>query len=314
MRGAACGGLPLGVGLFVAAMALTSLASAEPPNPAVTADALFREGRAAASRGDVAAAAKLFAESERLSPAPGTRLNLALAEERLGKLLPAWEHARSALDKLEPADERHRIAAELFARLDARVPRIKLVGELPPSARIELDGLALDGASLRVALPVAVGEHRVRVSKDGHADAQFRRTVAEGERADVLVAVGAPLPLAAKGAGTAPPVAPSRSAWPRTAAWIGVAVGGAALAASAVTGALALSRKGDVAAGCDDTGCDAAGLDAARSGKTLALTSTVAGITGAAFVAAGVTSLLVVPSPGAPSRGESFVGLRIPLR
>src|SRR4051812_45377646 len=65
---------------------------------APAADTLFRQGREAFDKGDYQRARDAFAESQRLEAAPGTLLNLALAEEKLGTLSSAWEHAKEVLD------------------------------------------------------------------------------------------------------------------------------------------------------------------------------------------------------------------------
>jgi hypothetical protein len=60
--------------------------SADRANDSATAEALFAAGREAIRRGDYQAACPMFAESNRLDPAVGTVLNLAICEEHLGQL------------------------------------------------------------------------------------------------------------------------------------------------------------------------------------------------------------------------------------
>ena len=308
--------------LFTGAMSLPAHAAPSGANVSVAADALFREGRSAAARGDLVLAAKLFADSERLSPAPGTRLNLALTEETLGRLLSAWEHARSALDQLEPSDARKPIAQALFDRLDPRLPRLELTGTLPSEARIDLDGIALGASSLDVALPVDVGMHRVSITAPDRDPRIFTRNLAEGERARLVLALG---PMRASsstttthgksadrgargadlGSGAASP-----PRWPRTLGWIALGVGGGALVASGVTGLLAIQKKHDVDTACDASGCDQSGVDASSAGRSLALASTLLGIGGAVVATGGVTLLLVAPKspPRASSANAAYVG------
>jgi hypothetical protein len=64
---------------------VTRAASAD----SAAAEALFREGRDAAKHGDLETACADFAESQRLDPAPGTLLNLAECEEKLGRVASA---------------------------------------------------------------------------------------------------------------------------------------------------------------------------------------------------------------------------------
>src|SRR5262245_59061569 len=89
---------------FVAAAFVCALpASARAEN--VSAEALFRAGRAATARGDHAAACTHYRESYRLEQAPGTLLNLALCEETLGKLASAWQHYQDAVFDLSAEDQ-----------------------------------------------------------------------------------------------------------------------------------------------------------------------------------------------------------------
>src|SRR5512142_799528 len=93
---------------------------AQPRDPAA-ADRLFKEGREAFDKGDYATACPKFAESQKADPAPGTILNLALCEERQGKVANARGHVVELLAQLDVKDDRVPIAKELFNKLDARV-------------------------------------------------------------------------------------------------------------------------------------------------------------------------------------------------
>jgi hypothetical protein len=153
-------------------------------NDAATADALFREGREAMKRGDHELAAKRFAESDRLQPAPGTKLNLAAAESKTTHLASAWEHARAARDDLAKNDERYSLATSLFEELDRRVPRltIRAMQPLSSDARVRIDGSELREGVLDVALPQDPGKHQVVVSSPTTEDAAFEITLTEGAK------------------------------------------------------------------------------------------------------------------------------------
>lgn len=293
------------MGPFVGAMvvAVSLGAGTAKADDAATADALFREGRAALARGDYEEATRRFAESERLQPAPGTRLNLATAESHTGHLASAWEHARASRDELGLGDERRAVAQKLFDDLDARVPRLTLrsVGPLVPGERIFLDGTELREGSLGVALPQDPGSHRVLITAPGYLDLALVVTLREGERESLEIRLGQRQPVAsppAPGAGT-PPAARTPTS-PRSAPLrgIGIAttvVGGATLVASGVFGALAIGQNGVVSNHCDATGCDERGLDASRTGHAFALGSTVTAISGLVLVAGGVVLWLLAP-------------------
>ncbi len=260
---------------------------------AATADALFREGRMALARGDYEEATRRFAESERLQPAPGTRLNLATAESHTGHLASAWEHARASRDELGLADDRRAVAQKLFDDLDARVPRLTLrsVGKLAAGARMFLDGTELREGSLGVALPQDPGSHRVLITAPGYLDLPLVVTLREGDRESLEIRLGE---RQFGSPATAPAPAPSRSPL-RSVGGITTAVGGVSLVAAGVLGALAIGQNSVVSNHCDAAGCDDRGLEASRTGHTLALGSTVTALSGLVLVAGGVVLWLLAP-------------------
>lgn len=87
------------------------------------ADRLFEEGRALAAAGDHGAACGKFAESYRLDPTAGTKLNLGDCTEHLGRLREALALFEEAAALFESQGETKRAA---FARERARA----LVGRL----------------------------------------------------------------------------------------------------------------------------------------------------------------------------------------
>ena len=251
-----------------------------------TADALFREGRAALARGDFAQAVAKLAESQRLEPATGTLINLAGAEEKLGKLSAAWEHARTALDQLPPGDNRRPPAQELFERLDGEIPRLTLVASspLPPNAQVERDGLALGPASLGTALPADPGRHRIVVRVPGRADATYDVDLAMSASRTIALDVG-PRALARE----------PRSTTTNTVGWIAIGAGVVGLGVGVVAGALALDRKHTVSTDCSGGFCGQDGLDAQKDGRTYATVSTVSFIAGLVLVAGGTVLVLLRP-------------------
>src|ERR1041384_7022387 len=82
------GSIQLWATVLAAVVACPKAARAEPDSVAA-AETLFREGREAVKRADYAVACPKFQESQRLDPAIGTLLNLALCEESWGGLADA---------------------------------------------------------------------------------------------------------------------------------------------------------------------------------------------------------------------------------
>src|ERR1051325_10993105 len=77
--------------LFLAAeVALTSRPSLAQSADAVTAEALFQQGRDLLRSGQAALACPKLAESYRLDPATGTLMALAMCHEAENKLASAW--------------------------------------------------------------------------------------------------------------------------------------------------------------------------------------------------------------------------------
>lgn len=283
--------VPLVLALALVADAGRALAAGRDP---ASAEALFRDGRAAFDRGDYAAAKARFAESQRLDPAPGTLLNLALAEEKLGELARAWQHVREALAEL-PADDRRPLAEKLLADLERRVPRlaVALAEGVPPGTRVRRDDVELQAGSMGVALPVDPGTHVVVVTAEGREEMRYVTTAHEGETERLVVGPG---PRAVAGDEPRAPASGTR--------WLGwglVAGGGAALAIGGVGGLLAMSKKSEVDRHCDaERVCDDQAFSAADRGKTYATIGTVGFVAGAALAGAGVVVLLT-SKPGGPS-------------
>jgi hypothetical protein len=113
-------------------------AAALAPSPSDTSDDLFRRGRAAAQTGDCRTALPLFEQSQRLEPAVGTLLNLAVCEEKLGLLAAARAHLSQALALAPTGDVRRALIQERMAKLDVDIGRAgdarPVAASAPPTA------------------------------------------------------------------------------------------------------------------------------------------------------------------------------------
>jgi hypothetical protein len=103
--------------LGFAAFAWCGIAAAQTES-ASTAETLFREGREAVKRGDYAVACPKFEESQRLDPANGTLLNLALCEEGWGHVDDARRHLKEVLAAPDLDEQRRTIATEHATALE----------------------------------------------------------------------------------------------------------------------------------------------------------------------------------------------------
>jgi hypothetical protein len=154
----------------------------------VLATDLFQRGRAALVAGDYATACPLLEESQRLDPAGGTLLNLALCHEQIGRIATAWSEFLEGLSvaRREHREDRVRYAREHITALEARLSRlvVKMEQTELPGMIVERDGTALGRYAWGVATPVDPGEHTVRVRAPGYRE--FVHTVTVSDNADLV--------------------------------------------------------------------------------------------------------------------------------
>lgn len=290
------------------APAVTASAQSDP----AAAEALFREGRALSDAGDIAGACAKFRESARLDPALGTTFNIADCEERLGHLARAWTLFDEVAQRLPASDKRRAVAQARAAGLQPRLPKlsVRLAPGAPADARVSRDGIELGPASLGTPLPVDPGEHVVVVSATGRAARQFKLIISERESRMLEVEPGPEQP-----AGVAQPLAvrhggASAAAAARSPAlgYVATGVGVAGLITGAVAGALVLSKKAVVDDHCNQAKeCDDEGLAASRSGKTLAVVTSVGLVTGVLGLGAG--TYLILSAGSGDERAEASFSL-----
>jgi hypothetical protein len=278
-----------------------------------TAEALFRAGRDAARRGDHATACEKFRESNRLDPAVGTLLNIAICEEELGQLASAWQHYLEVLEGLFVSDDRLPFVKARVQALEKRVPRLtlRLSTRAPGTTRVRLASTELTPASFGVALPVDPGEHELVVRADGHEARHYPVGVAEGEHEEIVVEPGPPVQARPAVARPKPKpsaaVARAPTSGRRTAGFIIGGTGVAALAVGTVAGLMVLDRKAAVEDGCNEQKiCTPEAVDAADSGATLGAVSNVAFVAGGLAVLSGAYLVLSSPASGKPQTALSY--------
>ncbi len=271
--------------LLVIALLLSTAPLARAGDKSAVADALFRQGRRAADRGDWATACERFEQSQEAEAAPGTLLNLADCEETRGQLTRAWRDFLALADALPETDERKAVALERARRLERSMPKLRVrlaISSMP--AHVFRDGVELGQASLGVALPVDPGMHVVLVHEPGFHDRAYAVPVARGDEKDLEVEHGA-----------------QASDAMRSVAWAFGGVGLASLAAGATTGVLALT---DLSA---SNGACVAGVctnpDAVKQynrAQSLALASDITLGVGIALVVTSVVLLILSHGHRAP--------------
>jgi hypothetical protein len=311
--------LVLALDLFPSAAAAT-----EPRSP--NAERLFTDGLKLAHAGDCMRARDKFTESYAADPAPGTLINWALCEEKLGRTATAVELLRLA-DQTLPASHPKRAGLVKHAEsLAKRAPllRLRVTSALPAGASVTMDGAVLDANAFARGVLGDPGPHVIEMRAPGREDRRYEVTLAEGTtfevtvepgpaRAGAVTTGGAAQDAAAQGAGNAPSAGPTS-----TLGWALAGGGLAVVGAGAVTGLLAMNKWTEVQQNCDlvRDSCTDAGLRANSAGSTLATVSTAAFIVGGASLAVGGYLLLTKKDAPATARlsaaaGPAAVGLRL---
>lgn len=294
---------------FAALLVTTLLGAAAGPAHAQASNedesrSLFVRGRELQKEGHCDQAVEKFRRAYELLPSGlGALRNLATCEESLGKLASArrhWFELRTAVQRSgDPKYKGWDVEADAsFARLEARVPRMKVVvtgvDVNDPRVRVTIDGAVFD--------PRLVGEELERDVGTYHVEAT---TTASGHAlADVELAAGArrtielTLPALPRSDPPPPPIAkpdPARVVDPRpqdaprshAPAVVAFVLGGAFAAGSIASFAVEASALSKIESSCPShAGCDPS-LASVRD-RALVTRAIGWGAAGAAAVAVGV--------------------------
>jgi len=314
------------VALAIAVLGEQAGAQPTPPRDPIAAEALFERGKTLMDQGHTAEACAAFAESQRLDPAGGTLLRLALCREAEGKLASAWlgytEVVRTSRESSgEPAklQERIRIAREHLAAIERRVPSLVIV--VPPATRVaglavSANGLPRNEGSWGVALPVDPGDVAIVATAPGRREVHVTVHLTEGQQQTIEVPPLAPTTPAASsvtGATSATagpgPGAPATSNAARHGSVlrpVGVGVGVLGLAAIGVGtyfGVRAASKWNDSNAACPSSPCTGpTGPDLANDARSSARVADVTLAAGIAGVALGVILFVAGAPPSVQPR------------
>ena len=255
---------------------------------------LFSEGRAAMKADDYAMAAEKLAASHKLDPSPGTLLNLAICEEKLGQLGRAWKHLQGVLEALPAKDPRRPIAQERLDAIAARVPKVTLHlnDDVPKDAVVRLDGQTVAPSQLGAPMAVDPGSHEVVLASDDGRTS--RRKIQIAERDIKILRLGFSDEVDDEDQQT---VSDADGGSP-TGAYILLAVGAAGVATGSYLW-FELNKRQDLI----DNNCDAAkqcnerGMSAVDEGKSLMPIYMGAWAVGAVGLAAGTYFLLDSDEP-----------------
>lgn len=302
--------------LAVTSLAWPDEARAQDAASAPSAEALkhareqFGQALALQTAGDWAGALNLLKEVAAVKSTPQVRFNMALCEERLGKLVAALgDYELAAADaRAEKADQ---VAEEVERRLEAlrqRIPKITVNrGSGAEAAIIALDGVSLGDQVIGTPMPTDPGPHTVEARSPGFKPFRQSLRLAE-QQSESLEIVLEPEPVP-------PPDArplPATKARGRSPIY-GYVVGGVGIASLGTAGlfwGLRADKINQLEKACPGRQCPSTAqqsdIDAGR------LYTTIANVTvaiGAAALATGVvlvltsgpsseTSVALAPAPG----------------
>lgn len=263
-------------GLLLAFVTMTSGAHAAGPSTAdqrALAEALFQAGRELIEAGRVSEACAKFAESQRVAPAGGTLLNLAICHETEGRLATALVEYQEAIAVSRKAGRKDRIeiAQQYMRALLPRVPVLRIV--VPPTST--RTGLTIHRGAMVVGpdawgldIPIDPGAHVILAEAPGCTPWTTSREIKEGQRVQIevpalRVVMGRAQEGAPKAVGAPGPAEVDRgNDWrrpARTSAWVAGAIGIGLLGAGSYYGIRALEKRHESDDLCRD-GCSREGV------------------------------------------------------
>ena len=259
---------------------------AAPDDSTQRARVAYERGRTEFAAGNFQDALTAFQEAYDAKPHPTVLVSIAECQERLEQWTALAETLQRYLRDSPQARDRVQMEEKLAA-IRAR-PALLNVSSEPPGGQIFLDGTDT-GKVTPAELEVAPGDHTIKVTLEGHVDAEEQVTLSFAERRDMPMT----LDTADTDGSTQPEPATTREPQGTPAAmYIGAGLAGVGLVAGSVFGFLALSEKSDFD--------DSPNVDSADRGERYAL---IADISFGVAVAAGIaTAVLYFTRSGA---GES---------
>jgi hypothetical protein len=184
--------LSLAAAALAALVAFGSTSSTSRADDTAAAQALFDEGKRLIAAGNYKEACPKLEESERLSPALGTRFNLADCYEHIGRTASAWAHFIGAASAAKAAGQpaREKAARDRAAALEPKLAHMAIV--VPDAARVsglevKRDEETVGAAQWGQAVPVDPGQHAVVATAPGKRAYRAVLDVGEASTTKVLI-------------------------------------------------------------------------------------------------------------------------------
>lgn len=290
------------------------------------AEALFREGRDLLEQGKIEEACPKLAESQRLEPATGTLLGLAMCHEQQGKLASAWAEfvEAEALARRERQTDREEFARARALELQPRLSQLTI--SLDEAAKtidglvVRRDGVVVGSGAYGLSTPMDGGQHHVEAQAPGRIAYEVTvELAAEGDSKTVMIPEleSAPLPAAANtkvpasGASARDTEAgqqPVQGWTPMQ--WGGVGAAGAGVVSLGLGGWFllsALEKDEESAANCEGDRCNSVGVAARQRAIDDGGLATAFGIGGLVLLGAGATLYFV--GDGSPASDATSVSV-----
>lgn len=283
------------------------------------AETLFQEGKRLMAERRFPEACQKLAESQRLDPAGGTLITLALCHEDEGRTASAWAEFRDALAqaKRDGRSDRETVAKQHIAALEPKLSRLTITVDAAtaaiPGLEVLRTGVVLGKAAWGVASPVDPGEITIEARAPGYR--AITTKVVIGKNADAKsVAIPA---LERAPAGPAGPSQGGSAGDDRTTGsgratvgWVALGAGAVFLGAGSYFGLRAVSKAKDANDACPERTC--ANEDARTKASDAGSAATLSNIGfGVGLLGVGVGTYLLLTSGGSgqsPKTGSVVTG------
>jgi serine/threonine-protein kinase len=317
--------------LALGALSLSSGGAAQ--SPAAMAESLYLDGKRLLDEKKYAEACPKLAESERLEPAGGTELALALCYDEWGKIASAWAAYRDALASARKAGrkDREKASQDAITRLEPLLP--KLTVRVAPEAaaldgiEVKRDGVVLGKIAWGTPIPVDPGEVRVEALAPGYLPFKASVTVVGPKDEKTLLVpplqrVEAPRTTASAAASAAPSPDPPPSVEPpsqgsslrKPLGYTSLGLGVVGLGLGVYLGSRFFSKKSDADAICPGSTCsDRHAVDLSKQAQTSGILGSVSLAIGLAGVGVGSYLLFFGPEQRAAARPAPSLAV-VPLQ
>lgn len=306
--------------VVIAVSSTTAVSAFAAPKDAELAEARtrFQQALALQSGGDWAGALALLEKVAAVAPTPQVRFNIALCQEKLGKLSAAlgnYRIAATAAHDAKAADVEKQSTAKV-AEIEGRLPKLVVTrGANAGAAAIVVDGTELGAAAIGKDMPVDPGPHQIETRPPGGGKPTLVVVqIAEGEKKSVVANLEETKPEPTAPVVTTPVTPRDEGTGGSNKGLIyggfGLAVVGVAV--GSVTGLLMFSKKSDLDSACNaNKECPPDTHDDLSGAKTMATISTISFIAAGVGVGVGVFGLVTKKSSSTTgsTRIEPFIGL-----